>query len=1605
MQVDSVLNRLKVSLGGPSGDEQDKSIASSDIAPTASNNVTTDALHEYIASGGLNQNKPWQMHPQQQNELIGLIDRLQSSLHDLQSVAPAATSPPLQAGALPPHQPAAAPAIECAPKARQKSPPTAPPAPLPSPPPPPPPPLPPDSKHSSKPVGWRAAFLKSSSGPVVHRPVWCRRDSQHHESEPSAPSTVSKQSTTEEGVSPRVLKETPGLRGRFIPQQLRPAPKITPKPVAPLKLPPHILSKVSPAKESNKEPVAPPSMMSPLKLSTPHKVSSTKPSTTKEVNPKARDTSEKSMVKKAMTAVAKVTTPLSRTKGSGSTESEKNNRKQGSGRGGGSGGDIPWKVKLAKKRSERSQTELMDGTLSIDLRKSINQAALRKSMEDLRVIDSPPIENRPSIFTATHQMPSTMTQSKVAYPILKQKSLGELYTSKPKPFRRGDTIIGFLPTKKTDLNEKKDAPESTVISTLCWTPTITCPSGDERVHPLGKPEAQFSSSLVITPKMASTSTTESSSTQSLSPTVVRSPLKRQEAISHPLAGPQSEDEELLFQSVPATSEEHVLPQTSVVEVIPLNTTVQQILMTSDIVTDIDKPGSEESSNDQPPDQLNNQATNEPINITSDVVIKEISKRSIETQVSFDTDDGEKGARQPTLPTSKESMAAEMNLTDEESVTTGILQFSPNIPVSSVKPVHLIKVAAFPDPSCIHHDSGISESTTPDPVIAKSEGTEEKEVKNQDPSQMLFTPSESIQIAIHKAAINKQISEEEARRRDGIKVTPVQPELPVESPKPAQKPAPKPAESVPITNSGSNSQIFKKVASEKGSKERSRRSNTIAITLPELAAASKNHLPWKPSSFSATFQVKTENDRKFQNLFSHNHPEDSNSAMSRRILLPIESEPPGGSGMKWTNKFSSIRSAFESKPDDDTKSPVRSRRTSGEDSAGSHVTTANLRVQMNSGNVSMKTSEQKTFFSSTVVTSRSPQPLGKTRLHSLAPFSNPQCAPDPPLPVRDTGKRTCIKELKLDDVKPINTQDSIINNVKHAVITKKDPIITTSKETLSKDIKPIITRNKMKDELQEPVDIKKDPPWIPDKEPIPVNQSIAVNKQQSQLSKKLMGDKVQLAEGYNGVAKISSLTRTQPSISCSRQLRKDFSSSSVWTTASVGSFDFKDEKEEEDDYGDDEASSSSSSDEDDHRGAPSPAESTGSRINSSGINRLSKLIKKYSSTEDVNQDSSPLRPQVTAPAGRFAWNPPTVSISSPGVFKSLSNQFISAGDWGRRSDDISNMENPITPPPIPPRELKPNPPLGNANFQRPQTLCGLKSSSASALNTLAGYVEPPGPTLVGLVARNVRSIASTNSITNSAMNFTVSVAGLPAHPENDCSPTSLIMKSVSSSRIVSEAKEQLSKRPDFLQLAPGVRSRPQSLVVPSPSPSSCGGDGGQKRVPGRVVGNKQYEASMSPESAEKKQRELLKFFNDSVPAVSPAERSSSASKVGTSPVQVRFRARSAVAAARPRAVSEGASLGFPSPPDEISSDVDELFDRLLASDSINDANSGAGMFQKSSRENASSLRNAAAEVLDQTSVNGDPSSQLSAKSKFNDRRRAWEQSSKIHLNESISLISE
>jgi hypothetical protein len=263
------------------------------------------------------------------------------------------------------------------------------------------------------------------------------------------------------------------------------------------------------------------------------------------------------------------------------------------------------------------------------------------------------------------------------------------------------------------------------------------------------------------------------------------------------------------------------------------------------------------------------------------------------------------------------------------------------------------------------------------------------------------------------------------------------------------------------------------------------------------------------------------------------------------------------------------------------------------------------------------------------------------------------------------------------------------------------------------------------------------------------------------------------------------------------------------------------------------------------------------------------------------------------------------------------------------------------------------------------------------------VEAPGPTLVGLVARNVMSSAmstagsSSNSIASSALNY--SAANLkPASVTSDLSPTSLLMKSVSSTRIVSEAKQHL-ERPKSLVLnstTTSTSSTTNSLIPPENSPGLVRRNAS--------VGTKQYEASLSPDSAEKKQREILQFFGSSstsFPAVSPLP--AVAPPVATPKTMVNHHAAA-------RSVLRQFSLDNNSG----SSDVDELFNQLLA-DQILSPEAAVGHHRFGS-ENPLSVESSLG--------GGGRDNKQTSRNKFADRRKAWEDSTCTSITLHSSLMS-
>ena len=859
-QVDSVLGRLKTSLQPDEGAEF-KSDSSADHQ---------EVLHQHLASGGLD--RQWRIHPQQQSELINLIDRLQSSLHTLQSSPPAPAPDPLPAAAQsadgsksvaapkptnpvkdetkteptkpanvsspatpspattksgitsvklraktftnPPEAPPSRPNSFLRASWRSSSEPTTP-SPSPSPT---PTPTPPPKIH------WRAPdFLTNttSTPPASHRPIWCRDNSASAAAASTTPA--------------KIVLEKSGIRGRFVQPELNPAPVITPKIPTSVRLP--IVSLKSPSSPPVSGTQTPPQ----LKLQEPAVI---KPIIQLERSSPVQQQPEKPE----------------------QPEQEAENDPVG-GRNKKTTSNVPWKVKLAKKRAERSQTSVgLDGQVSVDLRKSIQLAAHRKSLEDIRQ----PEESR---------KPEEVKPSQPElYPLLKQKSLGELYAPKPKPFLRSESVGAAPP------------PIDSVMKKINW--------------------GSRSSSL------------DRASDLSSAPQTPLSPDPPSPVISCAIAPSKSGHNWVLSMSSSSRKEEK--KKEPVVEEEPAPSVV--------VV---------------PPEKIQPEATES----------KEIEEGDSEDEEA------------------------------PEEVVTGVLKLPP-------------KEAAPP----------VDEPVPPPPLQRQTSS----DLKT-DPSEGLFTPAESLQIAIHKAAIkaslSRQISERDMpsspdcsskshpleakthpqlnRTQSAPKVTPppfkavvppseVKPDPPpVENVVPESKPtevkaavpqiqiaADEPeaeANPVPMPVPFLEPEAIKKAMAPLPSwKERARRCNTIAFSGPASSStpfnASGNKFQWRPVQAPAA--ALTENDRKFQNLFQKATEQSGGRVGFQARPLPAD---PAGGGM-WTNKFSNIRTSFESRPSSTATTPTqsRSRRSSADDnSQTSSVTSGQLQFQLTKPVEAPKTNHQQT----------------------------------------------------------------------------------------------------------------------------------------------------------------------------------------------------------------------------------------------------------------------------------------------------------------------------------------------------------------------------------------------------------------------------------------------------------------------------------------------------------------------------------------------------------------------------------------------------------------------------------------------------------------------
>lgn len=1307
-QVDSILDRLKSSL---SADESVERTA----GPPASQQ---EMLNNFIASGGLEQKQPWSIHPDQQSELIGLIDRLQVSLHHLQrqscassattSVAatpeighctePSATVPTTSANSTatastssvnsetcPTISTTSPPSSETcttsttslavtttSPSAITIVPPTTETSPTtisttttntPS------PSLSlglsavkmraktfstprPESRSSwrssSEPstpsaspvppkVHWKTPdFLKSggtTSTTVSHRPIWCQRQQSQTSSngDTTAPPPV---------LPSKIVLEKSAIRGRFVHQpELVPAPKFTPKAVVPAKLPSFLLNRVPQPKPAAV--TSPPKKVSPVKTPSfdatklvkqednppPHKAD-TPPSTetpvlqirTKAFSPvkSPTDKSPTLDLRRAKTVSPVRTAVLAE-------ESEKKGdlEEDGTGRKSRSR-EVPWKVKLAKKKAERSQTTSavsLDGSVSIDLRKSIQQAAHRKSLEDVHAEEAEP-------------------QRKVGmpHPMLKQKSLGELYAPKPKPFLSRSESLG-RPTTSSSIPDPSPLRAWNRTSSLDRQDSLTSATASD-AEP-GTP--------VITAAIAPSPSGHNWVLSTVS-SGGRAPLRRQEAT--------------------------------------------------------------------------------------------------ETQVKADSIDGEQQLPPP----------------PPEQVVTGILKL---------------------------------------PAAGSSKAPD-------DPSQELFTPAESIQIAVHKAAINKQIWAEEARRR-GVTESGSQesnpltqkasthpalgslkqqfslPDSVVLRVPPSPPAAVKSSPPLPVTAvPGGDEDEKRKTTSSSAAvwnsqRDRARRSNTIQLTIP--APGTNNPISssglgnrWRPVEAPNRTSGSGFLPNKVNNPFAQHSPSTSS----------------GGVNFQPRRLGNNLRATFESAAP--AVSPNRSRRSSAEDNSLIHpsapsvlpdpsvaITSANLRVQLNSGSYSMASSA----------------PVKPSARESSGPTFPANAKPQEPIHVKLT-----------------------VNNQHSVVLPQTSP--------------------------------QPDPSAMPQKQ---INMAVstkAINP---------------------AFRRLQRLERSTSSVQSS--LRSDSAPD-----------------DDDDDAADDEASlsscscSSSSSVSDPAEVRLEPDDSLPSTVTTqSGMKHLSRMLHKYSD----------------APS-------PTACHH---LVKSSSH------------DVLDKPVSRLAPPPAPTVNLIPPTPTTTLTPLRHS-----QSSSAMLFPTTTPsaehYVDPSGPTLVGLVAKNVIQQQMRRSPTSLSEDVITN-------------PANQLMKSVSGSRIVSQAAQKIVQQ--STSHVGVIANRPRSLILlppPETSPMTSPGTTRRASPSAVIVGTKQYEAALSPESAEKKQREIMQFF--------------SSAKVGQ---------QQSVSPSRPTVVRQESSQ----------SDVDETFDILVAEASLTSP-----------------------EVVQ-------PASNARRANPFADRRLAWESSMgvKMHLN--------
>lgn len=198
----------------------------------------------------------------------------------------------------------------------------------------------------------------------------------------------------------------------------------------------------------------------------------------------------------------------------------------------------------------------------------------------------------------------------------------------------------------------------------------------------------------------------------------------------------------------------------------------------------------------------------------------------------------------------------------------------------------------------------------------------------DPSLALFTPAQSVQIAVHKAAINKQISQEESKRENNKReesydsddgdVSSVEDDQTMATSHKGLDDAISSAQRLLQIASDNNKKTYNqgRFQDRNSKKQKFKRANTIDIPKPANFYESfsqderddidqntyQNKVKTEKKTLQPSFQPKTESDMKFLAFLKQaNKSETKASAYN----------PSARGGQPWTNRFVNLKTAFES----------------------------------------------------------------------------------------------------------------------------------------------------------------------------------------------------------------------------------------------------------------------------------------------------------------------------------------------------------------------------------------------------------------------------------------------------------------------------------------------------------------------------------------------------------------------------------------------------------------------------------------------------------------------------------------------------------------------